>query len=163
MLSGQVTGMGTFPLSVRATAGNGTAGTCALELTVNPRARVTSTRLRAATVGGRFSATLDAEGGTPPLDWSGVSIPDGTMLDIASGRLQGMFGAAGDTKLRVRVSDANQVTTAASVEVEVHDPPEITTRSIPAFRMGQPVVFALRASGGRRRCRGIPTRRFRPG
>jgi hypothetical protein len=84
------------------------------EVTVNPvLPAVTTASLSDATVGGAYSVTLGATGGTSPYTWSVLSgsLPAGLSLNPLTGVLSGTPTTAGSSSFTIAVTDA---TTASS-------------------------------------------------
>src|SRR5262249_48106340 len=77
-------------------------------LTVQPPPlSITTTSLPGGTVGVAYSATLTANGGTPPYTWSITgSLPGGLTLNATTGGIAGTPTAAGAFNFTVQVADA---------------------------------------------------------
>ncbi len=112
VISGTSTSSGVASFTVKATPANGTAGTRALSLTINPAVVVTTTSpLLGGTTGVAFSQTLASTGGTGSRTYgksSGV-LPAGTSLSSA-GVVSGTPTAAGTSSFTVTVVDATGAT-----------------------------------------------------
>jgi hypothetical protein len=117
-LTGTPTVTGTFPITLTADNGIGTAATQAFTLNVLGF-HVSTLKLPAGTRGVAYSAQLAALGGTAPLRWKATTaLPSGLTLS-SSGLVSGIVPttvAAGTYTFRVRVSDStlptHQVATA---------------------------------------------------
>jgi len=68
---------------------------------------ITTTSMPAGTVGSPYSASLNAQGGTPPYTWSVIagSLPAGLTLNPATGAITGTPTGAG-TSFTVKVTDS---------------------------------------------------------
>lgn len=115
---------------------------------------VLNTALVSARAGASYFATVRAVGGTPPYVWSvtGGSLPDGLVLNAATGDLRGVTTADGTFSFRIQVTD-NAVPPATAVRdlvltVEPPPPLTITTTTLPGGMVGSPFSFTLAADGG---------------
>jgi len=74
-----------------------------------PELRITTESLPNGVMGESYSQTIEATGGTGPYTWSIVSgdVPDGTMLDPATGTISGDPNTLGSFGFRVRVTDSS--------------------------------------------------------
>jgi len=113
----------------------------------------TSSPLPAGTVGGAYSQSLVAAGGTPPYsDWKVVGgiLPAGLSLDAANGRLAGTPTAAGTLSFTVQVKDSTGRSATKDFVLTIQAAPLlITTASpLPGGYVGQAYSQTLAASGG---------------
>ena len=105
-ISGTPTERGTFPITLTAHNGVGTAFAQSFTLTVVPLG-ITTTSLPAGTVKTPYTATLAASGGNPPYKWklaTGSKLPKGLKLSSA-GQITGTPKAAGTTTVTIQVTD----------------------------------------------------------
>ena len=85
-----------------------------------------------------FQAQLHAQGGTPPLRWTAVSgLPPGLQL-LPDGELSGTPSAAGEFRVRVKISDSARPpqSTEFTVVLRVVPPIQIEWKQAPAVRGG---------------------------
>lgn len=75
-----------------------------------------------ATVGVAYSATLQAQGGTPPIVWSVIagSLPPGLSLDGPSGNITGTPTVAGTSTFTVLALDGPRTGSATATATMVH-------------------------------------------
>ena len=89
VLSGTPTTVGSSTVTLTAKNGVGPAVTQSLTINVTVLA-VTTTSLPAATLGGSYSATVSAEGGTAPYKWkNSPKLPKGLKLNKTTGAITG--------------------------------------------------------------------------
>ena len=100
--AGLATGLAAGNTIISAAKG-GVTGSTALTVQPVPLA-ITTASLPAGTVGAAYSATLAANGGTPPYTWSitSGSLPGGLTLSATTGNITGMPTAAGTPTSRPR-------------------------------------------------------------
>src|SRR4029077_8061799 len=104
MLSGTPSLPGTFAQAVTVTDSAGLTASASLTLAVVAPLTISTASLPSSTVGGTYSATLTATGGTPPYIWSGAGV-DGLALN-ATGVLSGTPSLAGTFAQAVTVRDS---------------------------------------------------------
>jgi hypothetical protein len=71
-----------------------------------PALKITTSSLPGGTVGGAYSATLAATGGTASYAWSAAGLPAGLTLEAASGKVSGTPTTAATSTVTVTVKDA---------------------------------------------------------
>ncbi|MDD5556792.1 MAG: putative Ig domain-containing protein [bacterium] len=102
-------GAGEFEFVARVTDSEGAEDAAALLLAVHSTGLVIVTdRLPQGLIGTPYGAQLDADGGLPPYRWtlSGGRLPEGLVLDAASGTISGTpSGTAEDYAIEVTVTD----------------------------------------------------------
>src|SRR5262245_12284450 len=126
-----------------------------LSLTINAAPAVltiTTTSLPAGTVGQAYNQTLQATGGTGSLTWSisAGTLPANLNLNQTTGAISGTPTAAGTSSFTVRVQDAGGLadTQALSITINLLNPPNITTTTLPGGTVGQAYNQTLQATGG---------------
>jgi Putative Ig domain len=82
---------------------------------------VTTSSLPGATEGDAYSATLEAEGGTPPYTWSVTagSLPAGLSLDASTGVISGTPTGSGTSDFTVQAEDTGDLTGTAPLSITV--------------------------------------------
>jgi large repetitive protein len=107
-LVGRPTAAGTFPLSLRVTDADGRTATADVAITVVQALDLLTTKLRTATVGDPYSATLRARGGLAPRSFAitGGKLPAALKLNARTGVIRGVPKAAGTFRFRVTAKDA---------------------------------------------------------
>ena len=107
---------GDYTFVAEVTDAAGATASRTFTVTVNPAPALSSDALPAGALGRPYHAGPVRTGGTAPFAWavSPGTIPGGLTLDAGTGRLDGTPGAAGDTTLEFRVTDAAGATVSAS-------------------------------------------------
>jgi hypothetical protein len=78
-----------------------------LKLHIAERVAISTTKLKAATVGQAYALKLKASGGVKPLKWRSLGkLPAGIQLNARSGALVGTPTKAGKLEVTIRVTDA---------------------------------------------------------
>jgi len=98
-----------------------------------------------------FSFRFRAQGGRPPYTWQAVggSPPEGVEIDLVNGLLKGRASEAGETSLRVRVTDQLGGTDTAEFPLLVSPAPlTIMTDALREGITGSPYLQPLGAAGG---------------
>ena len=154
-ISGTPTAAGTFPFTVRVQDTAGLADTQALSITINQATppTITTTTLPAGTIGQFYDQTLQASGGTGSRIWSiaAGNLPAGLNLNQTTGVISGTpLVPAGTSTFTVRVADAagQDDTQALSIIINLANPPNITTTTLPGGTVGQAYNQTLQATGG---------------
>ena len=153
-ISGTPTVAGTSSFTVRVQDAGGQSDTQELSITINPPAppNITTTTLPPGTLGQRYSQTLLAIGGTGARTWSisAGNLPDGLNLDQATGVISGTPTVAGTSSFTVQVQDAagQSDQQALSIVINLSNPPNITTTTLPGATVGQSYNETLQVTGG---------------
>src|SRR5690606_10393027 len=104
-----------------------------------------------AQVGGTYTATPTATGGTPHYSWSATDLPDGLDIDPTSGQVTGtpQAGTHGNHTIDIAVVDDQGTTESTQLTLTIEPSPlEIETTSLPNGREGVPYTATLAAAGG---------------
>jgi hypothetical protein len=151
---GTPTTAGTFSFTVFVQDAGGLSDSQDLSIRIDPPAPpdITTTTLPAGTLGTSYSQPLQAIGGTGARTWtiSAGTLPPGLGLDATTGVISGIPTLPGTTSFTVRVEDAvggsdNQ---PLSILINLTNPPNITTATLPGGTVGQPYNETLLATGG---------------
>lgn len=157
VLSGTPTAAGNFPLTVRVQDGSGQSATGNFSLTVNATLSINVITLPPGFVGGAYSQTFTATGGSGTLTWTlAAGAVPGLNLS-AGGVLSGTPTSAGNFQLTVRVVDATGQVTAGvfpltvnpavpPINLTVTQPSVITDSPAPQMTLGQGYPLALSAT-----------------
>ncbi len=107
-ISGTPQRAGTYPFVLTATDSEGRAATASGAMHVVARLAIKTPRLKIATSGRTYHATLLVRGGVPPLKWRVVrgKLPLGMALSQTAGKLTGAPRGAGSFHLTVEARDA---------------------------------------------------------
>ncbi len=150
VLSGAPTTVGTSNFTVQVTSGTATA-TQALSITiVSPILAISTTTLPTATLGGTYTKTLQATGGTGGNVWTviGGTLPAGIALSTG-GALSGTPTTVGPNAFTVQVTSGVQTATQAySLPVVAPGPVVISTTILPDAPLTVLYSQQLAASGG---------------
>jgi hypothetical protein len=155
ILSGTPTATGTAAdLRVRVTDAEGRiAATEPFSIAVAAGLQVSGTPASKATVGEPYAADFAAAGGTGPYAWTVAAgtLPEGLVLDGATGAISGAPSAAGAAAgLQVRVTDAvGRTALSAAFSIDVRAPLAISGSPAPHGTIGQTYAAAFAAAGGR--------------
>jgi Putative Ig domain len=124
----------TFTVTVRDSIALTTSKT--FTLVINPSLlTITSARdLTPGVVGTALTQRLQASGGAPPYTWSANGLPDGLLLDPATGILSGTPKAPGTFSFTIRVSDTALATSLDLFRIVINFPtlPNLTLTGFPA-------------------------------
>jgi len=118
--------------------------------TGNAVVNITTTSLRAGTVGESYSETLDATGGRRPYTWSiAEGLPSGLTLAPQTGVISGTPSAIGEYNFTVKVTDADGRVATKGLSITVYNPITITTTGLkPWTKDVGGYSETLQASGG---------------
>ncbi len=112
VLSGTPTAAGLYTAKVTVTDGAaGLTQDLLLKLNVAAHVAISTTKLKAATVGKAYALKLKVTGGVKPLKWRSLGkLPAGLKLGATTGALTGKPTKAGKLKVTIRVTDALRAT-----------------------------------------------------
>ena len=107
-VQGRPSVFGTFPLTLAVRDASGQTANTGATITVVRALDLRTTRLRAASVGAKYSATLRTVGGQAPISYalSGGKLPAGLKLNKKTGVVSGTPKKAGPYRFRVTATDA---------------------------------------------------------
>jgi hypothetical protein len=125
VLSGIPTAPGTYTLSVLARDTAGVTATRTFTVAIAPAALkiATDSQLSDATLAEPFAQPVSAIGGLAPYTWSANGLPEGLMIDAATGLISGTPAAAGAYSFTVRVTDGARATYVDLFRITVNLPP----------------------------------------
>ena len=148
-LSGTPTATGTSSFTVKVTDANGQSATEATSISVSAGVSTTFSAPPSAPVGGAYSDTLTATGGTAPYTWSvnAGTLPPGITLS-AAGVLSGTPTTTGSYPFTVNVTDANKGVATASITLVVTSAVTLTFSAPPNGVVGTAYSDTLTAAGG---------------
>jgi PKD repeat protein len=146
LISGTPTTAGAFAVSLEATNANGT-GTATLTLTVLAPPVLEVPAKLTATQGRAFTYQIVATGS--PETFTAVGLPEGLVLNPATGRITGSPTTLGDFPVEITAANLAGTATAALVFTveEPGKPPEIVSALTAAGRVGEPFVYQIQATG----------------
>jgi hypothetical protein len=151
-IGGTPSAAGQFALTVQVT--DSAAATAAKEfaIAVSAAVAITTGGLPDGKAGSKYSASLEASGGTPPYTWSVASgsLPAG--LTLNGPQITGTPASAGTASFAIRVADASgaSASKAFSIAIAANAPPlEIASpNALPAGTAKAPYSYSLQARGG---------------
>ena len=152
-ISGTPSSGGPSNFTVRVTDSLGQTDTQNLSITVTPFS-ITTTSLPDGSISQAYSQPVQTIGGTAPLTFNIVppgTLPPGLNLNPTTGVISGVpVVPAGTSSFTVRVADAGgrDATQALSITINLLNPPNITTTTLPAGAVGQAYSQTLQATGG---------------
>ena len=148
-LSGTPTATGTSSFTVKVTDANGQSATQATSISISAGVSTTFSAPPPAPVGGAYSDTLTATGGTAPYTWSvnAGTLPPGITLS-AAGVLSGTPTTTGSYPFTVNVTDANKGVATASITLVVTSAVTLTFSAPPNGVIGTAYSDTLTATGG---------------
>jgi hypothetical protein len=152
VVSGTPAGSGTFVFTLNVTDSDGHAASQQFSLTIASGIAIsTAEQLPSGSVGGAYSQTLTAVGGTPPYRWAVTSgtLPGGLALNPATGVVSGTPLANGAFHFTVQVTDNTGATASLQFTLTIGSGLAITSSSLPSSLLGQPYPsITLAAAGG---------------
>ena len=152
-ISGTPSDGGPSNFTVRVTDSLGQTDTQNLSITVTPFS-ITTTSLPHGSIGQAYSQPVQTIGGTPPLTFSIIppgTVPPGLSLNSTTGVISGVpVVPAGTSSFTVRAADSagRNDTQALSITIDLLNPPNITTITLPTGTFGQAYSQTLHADGG---------------
>ncbi|MBL8174504.1 MAG: putative Ig domain-containing protein, partial [Bryobacterales bacterium] len=149
-LSGTPTVSGSFSFTVQVTDAGGGVATKPFTLSViAPNLTITTQTLPAGATGQAYSASIAANGGTQPYNFTITvgSLPTGLSLNASTGAVTGTPSAQGGFNFIVQVRDANGLTSTANLSIQIVTF-AITTDALPNAAVGVPYSFAFTSLGG---------------
>ena len=113
---------------------------------------ISTTSLPNGVVGGSYSATVIAAGGTAPYTWSATGLPAGLSINSISGVISGTPMSAGTSTASVTVRDSSSPQLAAATNLGITitppTPVAITTTTLPSGAVNSAYSATVSASGG---------------
>jgi hypothetical protein len=140
VISGTPAGSGTFVFTLNVTDSDGHAASQQFSLTIASGIAIsTAGQLPSGSVGGAYSQTLNAVGGTPPYRWAVASgtLPGGLALNPATGVISGTPLANGTFHFTVQVTDNTGATASLQFTLTIGSGLAITSSSLPQGYLGQ--------------------------
>ncbi|HSO75908.1 MAG TPA: putative Ig domain-containing protein, partial [Blastocatellia bacterium] len=145
-LSGTPTQAGNFNITIMATDANLCVGTRAYTLTINCQPiTLAPAGLPTGTVGGNYSQTITASGGTPPHTFSVTSgsLPAGLSLS-SSGVLSGIPTTPGTSNFTVTPTDASNCAGSQGYSLTIDSPTIVSLISFTATTFDKGTLFEWR-------------------
>jgi hypothetical protein len=153
--AGQVSGIpavpGNYTFNARVADATGAFATRVLTLVVNPALTITNSALPPGSIGVAYSVQLTATGGSGAgYTWGLLSgpLPQGLVLNPASGVISGVPVANGASSITVQVSDSGGATASRSFSITIGSSLAIGLATLPAAATSAPYSQTLNATGG---------------
>jgi alpha-tubulin suppressor-like RCC1 family protein len=125
VLSGTPSAEGTTAVTFTVTDTKGKTAARELSITVTAAAHLTSTSLSIGVVGGDYTSTLTADGGTAPYTITAATLPDG--LTLSDGVISGTPTAAVlNTPVELTVTDHRAKTSTTTLDLTVVQPKTVS-------------------------------------
>ncbi len=153
LLSGTPVAYGTFPITVRATAGNNCFGERSYSLVIGlcPAITIAPATLPSGLINTNYNQTLTASGGTGSYNYTvGGSLPSGVTLSTA-GVLSGLPTVVGTFNFIVTATDQSGCTGTKAYALIICSPITVNPTTLPNGTVGSSYSQNLSAVGG-----GIP-------
>ena len=149
-LSGTPPATGTYDFTVEVTDASSRTDEKSFHLEVFNPLVITTSRLNDGIVGSAYSQTLNASGGFGDYLWQVYSgtLPTGLSLDAASGVLSGTPPMATYGIIVLAVGDQDGRATYKDFKLEISNPLQILTTTLPNALKDEPFSEAIRTSGG---------------
>jgi len=150
-ITGTPTTAGTSSFTAQVTDSVSATATQALSIVVSAAVSITTSSLPNGNVGGAYSQTLSATGGTGALAWSltSGSLPSGLSLNASTGTIAGTPTASGTSSFTVKAADTLGASASRALSIVVNPAPlTITTSSCAGGTVGVLYSQTLTASGG---------------
>ena len=120
-----------------------------LNNTVNRVMNITATALSDGVIGIPYSESVSATGGTLPYTWSASGLPDGLVIDAATGQISGIPTVTTTSVIHITVNDSTGLSFSKDLSLTVNPAGlNINTNSLPAGTVGTYYSSILHASGG---------------
>ena len=119
-LGGELVCLSNLCVDPNAATGPSTEGTSdGVDTTSGGSLVIDCSQLGSAAVGATYMGTITATGGESPYEFAATALPDGLVLDMATGDIAGVPTTAGTSSLDVTVTDAtgNSGTTSCPLEI----------------------------------------------
>jgi len=150
-ITGVPTEQGDFTFTLQATDAAAATASRAYTISVYQGLQIVTASLPSAFYQASYQQTLAGSGGLPPYAWTiaaGV-LPEGLLLDAASGELGGVPLETGSFDFTVRLTDVNGFTAERAFSLPVgYAPLSVTTSAPPPAPQGASYSEPLAASGG---------------
>ncbi len=145
-------GMDSFTVQVTDHSSPPQMATLAVSLKINSALSITTAVLPDAIAGVTYVGTLVAIGGTGPFTWSvsAGALPNGLILNGATGLITGTVGSAGTTSFTVQAADSShpQQTKTLSTSIRTNTPLSILPMTLPDAIVGLLYDTTVTSSGG---------------
>ncbi|HWB85593.1 MAG TPA: putative Ig domain-containing protein [Bryobacteraceae bacterium] len=112
---------------------------------------ITNTGLPNGATGKTYTFSLTGTGGIQPYSWSATGLPDGMIVDSATGAVGGTPTVAGNFTVQITLRDASQQTAQAQLPLTITQSIpqlEISTTMLPMGNVGVAYSAVVAASGG---------------
>jgi predicted Rdx family selenoprotein len=150
VISGTPSLAGTYSFSVRVTSPYDVSDTATFTVEVVNPLRIATSSLPLASVGTAYSESSTAYGGKSPYTWTVTSgaLPDGLVLNSATGLVSGIPTTAGLFTFSLQVSDLHAATAVKSLSISVDPfPPLAVVSETPVYYSSIQNAYAAAEDG----------------
>jgi hypothetical protein len=150
VISGTPTTAATSNFTITATDGNGTTGSRAYTVLVNPAIVVSPLSLPGGTVGTGYSQNVTATGGSGSHTFSvsAGALPAGLSLNGLSGLISGTPSSNGTSSFTITATDGNGATGARAYSVTINTAIAVAPTALPNGTVGVAYSQSVSATGG---------------
>lgn len=152
LLTAQSAKPGTVTLTLAVTDAAGERDSAVMEIVFKPEKdlAILTDALPSAAPEQPFHATLEYEGGLPPVTWTHAdALPGGLTLDAATGAISGTPLEAGEWEIAFTLTDSQKTSVSRTLRLVCSNGLEITTpAALPPATPGAPWRLDFKAEGG---------------
>jgi hypothetical protein len=124
-ITGTPTLAGDYTFTLRVTDGTGAYQEKEYTIRINAPLQITTDSLPNGTKGVAYSLGINYTGGTAPYTWNATGLPDGLVIDGATGVISGVPTQAGQSTVTITLQDATGAQVQKSYTLKIYNPPDI--------------------------------------
>jgi hypothetical protein len=149
-ITGTPTLAGDYTFTLRVTDGTGAYQEKEYTIRINAPLQITTDSLPNGTKGVAYSLGINYTGGTAPYTWNATGLPDGLVIDGVTGVISGVPTQAGQSTVTITLQDATGAQVQKSYTLNIYEPVNIMTESLPYGTVDGSYSETLQAEGGRK-------------
>ena len=148
--SGIPTASSVTTITLRISDGGDSGRSADITVTFQPAFGVNGTLTSPGIVGGAYSSSLTASGGTAPITWSisAGTLPPGLSINSSTGEVSGTPTTAGNYSFTVQALDNEGISKTSAQSIQVLEALSVTNSSLAEGSVGGSYSQTLEASGG---------------